>query len=241
VCATPYRPVSEVIGPVIEPVLTESEEINRKVPNVWKVFWTFAIIILCVSLISYALSYDRGERIIYSLILGSVSIAIATVVFEIVFWKSLVVQLRRFNIFKAEIWIGLLILAMLLVVNYVFYLFVVYYYGPQKSSEMLLSDLKLGPAAMFILVCLLPGITEEIAFRGLIQHWLLTVLKPWRAILLTAALFTALHLTVLSAPYIFSLGILLGWVKWKSNSLYPCIFMHIIHNWVVIAIFPLLT
>jgi membrane protease YdiL (CAAX protease family) len=93
---------------------------------------------------------------------------------------------------------------------------------------------------MFVLLCLIPGITEEIAFRGLIQHWLHTVLRPWRAILLASALFTALHLSILSAPYIFLLGMLLGWVKWKSRSLYPSMLMHIAHNLVLLVVFPVL-
>ena len=93
------------------------------------------------------------------------------------------------------------------------------------------------PVVIAFLICLIPGITEEIAFRGLIQHWLHTVLKPWRAIVLTAALFTALHMSVLSAPILFLAGMLFGWVKWKSRSLYPSILMHIIYNWVSIQLF----
>jgi hypothetical protein len=93
---------------------------------------------------------------------------------------------------------------------------------------------------LFVIICLIPALTEEIAFRGLIQHWLQTALKPWRAILLASALFTALHLSIISAPYIFLLGLLLGWTKWKTGSLYPAMVIHCLHNAAAVFLFPLL-
>jgi membrane protease YdiL (CAAX protease family) len=158
----------------------------------------------------------------------------------VIFWRSLVVQLKQFGFLKAEVWVGFLFLVVLLVVNYGYCWFLNYFWGGENLSESWLFQSDLSGTAMFVLICVIPGITEEIAFRGLIQHWLQTVLKPWRAIVLASALFTALHLSVLGAPYIFLLGMLLGWVKWKSRSLYPSILMHIAHNWVCIALFPMI-
>lgn len=239
VCATPYRPISEVIPPVAPRVLTEGELIKKKVPNVWRVFWSYVVVIFVVVVLSYAL-FEGEQQKVYSLIFGSVCILLTTIAFEVIFWRSLVVQLKQFGFLKAEVWVGFLFLALLLVVNYGYHWFLIYLLGEGSPSESWLYKTDLSGAAMFVLICLIPGITEEIAFRGLIQHWLQTVLKPWRAIVLASALFTALHLSVLSAPYIFLLGLLLGWTKWKSKSLYPSILMHIAHNWVCIAVFPII-
>ena len=239
VCATPYRPMSEVVPPVAPRPLTEAELIKKKVPNVWRVFWTYAVVIFFVVLLSHALFEGEQEKA-HALIFGSACILLTTVVFEVIFWRSLTVQLKQFGFFKAEAWLGLLLLALLLVVNFGYHSFIIYLMGEGKPTESWLHETNLSGGTLFVLACLIPGITEEIAFRGLIQHWLHTVLKPWRAIILASALFTALHLSVVSAPYIFLLGMLLGWVKWKSRSLYPSILMHIAHNSVSIALFPIL-
>ena len=239
VCATPYRPISEVIPPVSPLPLSEGELINKKVPNVWLVFWTYAIVIFIVVLLNFLL-FEGNELQTNILIFGSVCILLTTIVFEVIFWRSLAVQLKRTGFLKKETWIGLLFLVLMLVLNFGYYSFIIFLSGRGDLYETLTYKTGFGSTATFILICLIPGITEEIAFRGLIQHWLQTVLRPWRAIVLASALFTAIHLSVLSAPYIFLLGILLGWVKWKSNSLYPSILMHIAHNWICITIFPLL-
>ncbi len=238
VCATPYRPISEVIPPVPPRMLTEGELIKKKAPNVWRVFWTYAAVIFVVVVLNHEL-FEGQERRIYNLLFGSIFILITTIVFEVIFWRSLVVQFKQFRFWKPEVWGGFLLLAVMLVLNYVYRSFLIYLMGQENPPEFWLDKAGLSGGATFVLLCLIPGITEEIAFRGLIQHWLHTVLKPWRAILLTSALFTALHLSVVSAPYIFLIGLLLGWVKWKNRSLYPSILMHIVHNWVVAIVFPM--
>lgn len=237
VCATPYRPISEVIPPVLERPLTESELIHEKTPNVWRVFWSYAVVIFIVGLLSHVLFEGEQQRV-NILIFGSICILITTIVFEVIFWHSLVVQLKQFHFFTLDVGLGFLLLILLLALNFGYHSLIFHLMGDKKQPDVLLQEADLNFGAMFLLVCLIPGITEEIAFRGLIQHWLHTVLRPWKAIVLASALFTALHLSVISAPYIFLLGILLGWVKWKSRSLYPSILMHIVHNCVCITVFP---
>jgi membrane protease YdiL (CAAX protease family) len=239
VCATPYRPISEVIPPVVPPVLSEGELIKKNVPNVWRVFWTYAIVIFFVSLLSFGL-FESEEQGAHILIFGSTCIVLTTIAFEVIFWRSLVVQLKQFRFLSAKVFLGFLLLILLLILNFGYHWLLVYLLGEGSIFESPLYKTELSNWTMFVFICLIPGITEEIAFRGLIQHWLHTVLKPWRAILLASALFTALHLSVVSAPYIFLLGILLGWVKWKSGSLYPSILMHITHNCVAVTLFPII-
>ena len=62
-------------------------------------------------------------------------------------------------------------------------------------------------------------------------------IAPTRAIVLASALFMAMHLSVLSAPYLFALGLLLGWTKWKTGSLYPSMLVHFLHNLIVLEFF----
>ena len=52
-----------------------------------------------------------------------------------------------------------------------------------------------------------------------------------------AALFAVLHFSLLSLPYLFMVGLLLGWAKWKTGSLYPSILVHFLHNLIVLEFF----
>jgi membrane protease YdiL (CAAX protease family) len=56
-----------------------------------------------------------------------------------------------------------------------------------------------------------------------------------RALLIASALFMALHFSVLSAPYLLLVGMLLGWAKLKTGSLYPSMLIHFLHNFIVIS------
>jgi membrane protease YdiL (CAAX protease family) len=46
-----------------------------------------------------------------------------------------------------------------------------------------------------------------------------------------------MHFSIVSFPYLFALGVLLGWTKWKTGSLYPSMLIHFLHNLVVIEYF----
>ena len=50
-------------------------------------------------------------------------------------------------------------------------------------------------------------------------------------------LFAAMHFSIASLPYLFLVGMLLGWVKWKTGSLYPSMLIHFLHNLIVIEFF----
>lgn len=81
--------------------------------------------------------------------------------------------------------------------------------------------------------CLMPAVLEEIAFRGLIQTGLGKVIRQWEALFLTSLLFAIIHATALSWPYLFLVGLALGILRMKSQSLWPAIVMHFLHNFVI--------
>ena len=73
--------------------------------------------------------------------------------------------------------------------------------------------------ALVFSFCVFPAVTEEIAFRGLLQHWLQLAIKPIHAMTVASALFAAVHFSVLSFPYLLLAGMLMGWTKYKTGSL----------------------
>jgi len=235
-CATPYKTIDDVVIP-ISTAVTESELIRKKAPHVWQVFWTY-VVVLFVAFLCNVLLFAEEDQITNYYIFASILISITTIVFEVIFWRSLVVQLKRLGLLQWQTWLGFLILSGLLVICVGYNYLIEEYFRDYESWN--LNDLTshMSPALLFVLICLVPGIMEEIAFRGLIQHWLQTALKPWRAILLTSFLFTMLHLSILTFPYIFALSVLLGWTKWKTNSLYPSMIIHIANNAFALFVIP---
>jgi membrane protease YdiL (CAAX protease family) len=85
-------------------------------------------------------------------------------------------------------------------------------------------------------LCLMPAIWEEIAFRGLIQTSLDKKFSKWEAIFITSGMFAIIHISLFSWPYLFLLGIVLGLIREYSQSLWPSIFMHFLHNFIVVLI-----
>jgi membrane protease YdiL (CAAX protease family) len=75
------------------------------------------------------------------------------------------------------------------------------------------------------------AVIEEIAFRGLVYVTLRSVLRPWMAILLSAALFSLLHLYAFTAMMaVFWSGVLLAWSFERFRSLLPAMAVHGIGN-----------
>lgn len=81
------------------------------------------------------------------------------------------------------------------------------------------------------IIALLPAVCEEICFRGALQRIMIHLTRsPWAGIIITAILFSALHLQFQGfLPRMF-LGLLLGAVYWYSGSLWPAIAAHFMNN-----------
>jgi membrane protease YdiL (CAAX protease family) len=89
--------------------------------------------------------------------------------------------------------------------------------------------------SIFVINAVQPGIFEEIAFRGIIQTRLNRIL-PWKeALLIQAALFSILHLSVMILVSHFLMGLLLGWVRLKTRQVYWGMLMHMAWNSLVLA------
>ena len=237
VCATPYKDVESVTLAAAPPVMGEGQLIERKAPAAWPLFWTYLGVVLGGAMFSFALF--REDRPDLQLLLMDVLIFVTTCIFAMIYWPTLKSQLRVFGFTQWPAVVGLAALVPLLLFNFVQYRILTE--ALDVEDVLILSQLRQlgwGEAMLIFTFCVLPAVTEEIAFRGLLQQWLQVAIKPWRALVLASALFAAMHLSLLTLPYLFAVGMLLGWVKWRTRSLYPSILIHFLHNLVVIELFP---
>ena len=82
-----------------------------------------------------------------------------------------------------------------------------------------------------VFISLFAGIGEELFFRGVLQRLFIKAFKnPWLGILLTAFVFSALHVQFFGFIPRFLLGILLGAVYWYSGSLLTAMVAHFVYD-----------
>jgi membrane protease YdiL (CAAX protease family) len=84
------------------------------------------------------------------------------------------------------------------------------------------------PFVMFI--ALMPGFGEEMLFRGYIQRRLLQRWSPALAILVSSILFAIVHVMPHAVVFAFPVGLWLGFIAWKTGSIWPTILGHVLIN-----------
>jgi membrane protease YdiL (CAAX protease family) len=80
-------------------------------------------------------------------------------------------------------------------------------------------------------------VSEELLFRGFLLSALAgTRLGFWGAALIATGLWTALHAgyTLMGILEVFTIGLMLSWLLWRTGSLRVAIFCHALYNSVVV-------
>ena len=83
---------------------------------------------------------------------------------------------------------------------------------------------------MALVASVLAPIAEEIAFRGYVLSALRTHLSPGAAIFGSSVLFASIHLDPVRFPAVLFLGVFLGWLAWRSGSIWPAVAAHGVNN-----------
>jgi len=86
-------------------------------------------------------------------------------------------------------------------------------------------------ALNFVLIGLVPGIGEELVFRGILQGELERYTKkPWLSIIVAAIIFSAIHFQFAGFIPRMLLGMLLGFLYWRTRNLWVPIIAHVAYN-----------
>lgn len=86
-----------------------------------------------------------------------------------------------------------------------------------------------GPLTFFVMVIGSP-VSEELFFRGWGLAWLRESVSPGVAILLSALLFSMVHINPVQLPLTFVGGLLGAWLVVKTRSLVPYLICHALNN-----------
>ena len=84
----------------------------------------------------------------------------------------------------------------------------------------------------YFVVGLLAPLAEEMVFRGAILRSLLRWKQnPWVGIAISALLFAVVHMNPAQMPHAFLIGLLLGWMYWRTDSIVPGVVYHWVSHW----------
>lgn len=85
-----------------------------------------------------------------------------------------------------------------------------------------------------ILIGLAPAVCEELLFRGFLQPRLTRLLGPGVGVLFASLAFAAFHIDPVHVVLVFPLGLWLGFLCYRSGSIFPAILGHFVNNVVAV-------
>ncbi len=87
-----------------------------------------------------------------------------------------------------------------------------------------------------LLLGILPGVCEELIFRGVVLQGIRKNFSDWVAIVVSALMFALFHTNLQQFIYPFILGLILGWIAIRSGSLTISIIVHTTNNFIVVLL-----
>ena len=82
-----------------------------------------------------------------------------------------------------------------------------------------------------ISITIMAPLVEELLFRGAIQgHLLRKGMNPWVALFIASAIFGIVHMNPVQIPFAFAIGLIFGWLYYRTGSLVPGIVGHFLNN-----------
>lgn len=105
----------------------------------------------------------------------------------------------------------------------------------EEAFDMIMKD-RLG----YFVVGLFAPLTEELVFRGAILKALLQWKpNPWVGIVISALLFALVHMNPAQMPHAILVGLLLGWMYYRTDSIIPGVVYHWVNNTVAYVMYNL--
>ena len=101
-----------------------------------------------------------------------------------------------------------------------------------ENTQQILTSLMKEPWG-YVAVGILAPLAEEVVFRGAILRTLLGIMSKknhWVAIMISAAIFGAVHANLAQFINALLMGLLLGWMYYRTGSLVPGILLHWVNN-----------
>jgi len=101
-----------------------------------------------------------------------------------------------------------------------------------KYLESLKAETSVDWILLIFGVVIIASISEEILFRGFLQVSLERKGDITRAVILSSVTWTLIHVNPYWAIQIFITGVIMGFLAWRTNSVFPSMILHATNNFI---------
>jgi membrane protease YdiL (CAAX protease family) len=111
-----------------------------------------------------------------------------------------------------------------------------------ESTEKLFESI-MGEPLGYVAIGILAPLVEELVFRGAILRTLLKLFDRkwhWVPIVISALIFGAVHMNVPQFVHAALIGLLLGWMYYRTDSIVPGVAFHWVNNTVAFVMFHMM-
>ena len=103
--------------------------------------------------------------------------------------------------------------------------------------EELMQDMLRPSIFTFFTIVIFAPLLEELLFRGILLEGFLKHMRPGVAIFWSALFFGGIHMIPAQAASAFIAGLFIGWLYWRTRSLWSCMLVHFINNFLSYGFF----
>lgn len=197
---------------------------NSRFQDTWYV--ARLVILYFVYQLLFTLLFGYLVEGVWGIALGMFFAAVAMLVHLLVFGYFKVCR-RMFTCVggKVLVYSMLLVFAAMYAMNVV-----VQWFGFEDNLEAVFRELTHNILG-FVSITVLAPLLEEMLFRGAIQGYLMRrYSNPWVGIITASLVFGVVHGNPIQIFYASCLGIVFGWIYYRTGTLFPVVLGHILNN-----------
>jgi len=142
-------------------------------------------------------------------------------------------EVFKFNRISAFLWIAITVFmtGFVIVISEIDNLLNYFLPPPERFRYLFETLMAEQPLIMSIIaIGIIPALTEELFFRGLVLDGLKNNYSKRKAIILSALLFGIIHLNPWQFLSGFIMGLIAAWICIETNSILLCLFIHFFNN-----------
>ncbi len=140
---------------------------------------------------------------------------------------------RGFRLGNALFWIIILMIVIFGINTLYSYLITTLHLNVQTNDQVLLEQSKVAPLSTYatlLAAVFIAPFCEEVFFRGFVFPGLRHGMSLVWAIIISSLLFGVAHADPGSFPILFVIGLALAFLRWRTQSIWPGIILHMLNN-----------
>lgn len=172
---------------------------------------------------------STGGNAIFAALVSAFSSVITLVIFLKTKWTPLTRGYLLSKPWGTLLWVALFSLGTIIPLSFLYEQLGI---EMDENTQQIITSMMKEPWG-YVAVGILAPLAEEVVFRGAILRTLLGIMSKknhWVAIMISAAIFGIVHANLAQFINALLMGLILGWMYYRTGSLVPGILLHWINN-----------